>query len=499
MMRGWATLALAILVGALAFYIYKSDFASPDAEFDPKAIHPFNVSDVNSLLLSAERSPWSKKQKEILFRLEKNEDGDGLWILDYLGKKLADPITIESVLNQYSNFVVEDVVTKNIDSPAEGEAQISRSQMKNYGLDSPERTIEIGFNNSDPLKISFGNKTTIGRNLFVSITKSGITGIYMADQASADFFLKNLWEWRQKRIVKFIYSDVDSLSLKEKKKNKPLNFIRAGQKNGVSLWKITSPKELSGEGDTIEAYLSSIAYLNATSVAFEQSDLPIVSKITSKEPDLEISVLATVESKKKNFNIKFWKEARSNAYYVSSPAREEILRVNENDYKRIIKSVNELRDKRILSHDSRNKIDELKIVYPAGVNVEELTNNKEFIFQKESGDWKLKGLEGWKAKSGSVSEFLDDLNAAKAEDFLDQLKLDPILELILFSKNENAKTKLILYMNKEKSGSKIYGRAENQNEFFKFPSIMEQKLPFNILSIVEKSKVSSNQESIKNN
>jgi len=222
-MRAWVTLALIIIVSVLGYKVYESDFSEKKSGFNAKAIYPFDVKKADSIVLTSKNSPWSSRQREILFSKKSGEDSR--WNLEYLGNKPADETTIISFLNSFSNLIPEEIVTENVDS--QKDTTVTRGRLKEYGLDSPMRILEIGLKDEDPLKVGFGISTSIGNQIFASITKSGKTGVYMIGKSGYGFFDKKLWDWRQKRVGRFLYSDVTSLMLKSSKSKLPIKIKKS--------------------------------------------------------------------------------------------------------------------------------------------------------------------------------------------------------------------------------------------------------------------------------
>lgn len=190
-------------------------------------------------------------------------------------------------------------------------------------------------------------------------------------------------------------SDVQELTLK-KKDGSSVTVQRSGGK-----WVVTAPQQLPADQDAISSMLSSLSPLTADSVVEEKTSDP--GKYGLETPRLTVAVK---EKNGKSNMISFGDDVPAGSLvYVREGDSPKIYAIASSVRSSFDKSLNDVRDKRLLTFDS-NKLTQIELTRPKSV----------IVFAKTNGsDWQIEKPKPYRADNFQVEELLRKLTDAKMD------------------------------------------------------------------------------------
>jgi uncharacterized protein DUF4340 len=196
-------------------------------------------------------------------------------------------------------------------------------------------------------------------------------------------------------ILKFDQNAINRVELK-KKDAEPILLT----KNDAGAWQITEPKPLRADQSTVSGVLSSLSSLNSDRVIEDKaSDL---KRYGFDPPSLEADIS---EKDKKTKKLLFGDDTFSgSAVYAMLAGDPRLFTVSTYTKNAIDKSLNELRDKRLLTVDS-DKIS----------RVELLRKNQDIEFGRSKDEWQILKPKPLRADNTQVDELVRKLTDARMD------------------------------------------------------------------------------------
>lgn len=196
------------------------------------------------------------------------------------------------------------------------------------------------------------------------------------------------------KILNFKQDDLTAIDIK--KKDEPELAL---EKSGGS-WKITQPKPLNADQESVSTVASTLSSLNADRVVEDRAgDL---KPFGLADPGLQIGV--TLKDNKKSQLFIGDATPTGNDYYAKLEGDPRVFTIESYNRSSLDKSATDLRDKRLLTLD----LDKASQI--------ELSSGKQDItFARNKEEWQILKPKPWRADSFAVDELVQTLKDAKLE------------------------------------------------------------------------------------
>jgi hypothetical protein len=146
-----------------------------------------------------------------------------------------------------------------------------------YGLDADERALRFGAGD-EKFTLRTGNETPVGSNTYVSV--DGQAPVYAVPSYRVTSLQKSLEDLRDKRILRFDTSAIDSVSAS-------WPGGRVELRRGDDEWRMEAPVEGPADQAAVDALLSDLSYLRATGFV---DDPPSDRKLGLVKPDFHVAL-----------------------------------------------------------------------------------------------------------------------------------------------------------------------------------------------------------------
>lgn len=196
------------------------------------------------------------------------------------------------------------------------------------------------------------------------------------------------------KILSLNEADITQLSIK--KKGEPeINLA-----NSDGTWKITEPKPLGADQQSVSSMLSTLASLNADRMIEEKVSNP--AEYGLAEPALEVDV--TTKDKKTQKLLVGDQTPTGSASYAMLSGDPRVFTLASYNKSSIDKTAGDLRDKRLLTADL-DKVSQIELV----------TEKQDITFGRNRDEWQILKPKPCRADSFQVEELIRALRNAKLE------------------------------------------------------------------------------------
>jgi hypothetical protein len=198
------------------------------------------------------------------------------------------------------------------------------------------------------------------------------------------------------KVIDVPEAQIQSVDLKKKDAAAPLTITRTGGK-----WVITSPENYTADQDAVSSLISALSPITADSVVEEKTTDP--SKFGLNHPSLTV----TVHRKDGKTNeLLFGDDVPAGSLvYAEASGSPKTYSLATSVKNSLDKSVNDLRDKRLLTFDT-NKLTRLELI----------SGRSDVEFGKSnSNDWQIIKPQPYRADSFQVEELLRKVGEAKMD------------------------------------------------------------------------------------
>jgi len=394
-----------------------------------------------------------------------NFDGQGKWKTIEPAKDKGDAANIGAFLSAMKNLTpVEQVDIEASESLTE------------YGLDKPNAMVEFklkGSSNIDYIKL--GNASVIGSNVY-AYTSMSPQKIFLVASNFSEQMKKDFFHWRNKKFFPTLEAnEVKVLSWRNKKKN-IFEFEHQGEN-----WFFKKPIQAKTNQQIIDGLLNTILYLQVEKIAFDDKTSIDAKKILQQEPILQVFL----ESEKKSELIFYKKNKKESGvkeqYYAVSPERNNIALVDAAALDRFNRDLIAFRDRKILSLEEKNSIEQLELHFPK--------EKKQITLERSGADWKRKDRSEWKGilSQTRIKNFIDALGIAEAVNIVTEKNnpLDKYVDLkLVITKNDKTKRDFRFLL---KSKRYAVTKGELANEFKLMGEDFLKVLPIRFNDLEEKA------------
>ncbi len=399
-----------------------------------------------------------KKEKETAAQLVpiKKEDVTGV-ILKRLAKgviihaRKADNgwKIIEPIQTDGDRFAIEGIINSVVTSKINRVVAQDTTSLQDFGLKPPEGIIVLMTKSGKKDTLFVGSKNPTGSFLFVRRDhqpKVELTSTSMSYEVS-----KNLFDFRDKTVLKFEKENVDKLDLKVPKGHYVV------EKTGKS-WMIRSPVHKKADQTEVEKLLNKVK--NARVRKFVVENAASLAKYGLLHPKYVFTVFLKPNQSKKTLLI--GKKEDKDTVYAKDDSRNPIMSIPKIVPEGLNISLYDLRDKKILNF-KRDNLSKVELIYP----------DSTIICQKDtSNNWMITFPDSAKTKSWKISSLLSGLKDLKAKEFPGEGKIlfaraglkKPRLQVRLYDKDRKFVESLLIGKNYD--SKKTYVTNKQKEEIF---------------------------------
>jgi hypothetical protein len=304
---------------------------------------------------------------------------DGGWRIEKPVKTEGDESTINSLLTTLANLKKDREFT------------IKKSELANFGLSRPVLTVHLKDNNGVEDVLRYGDETNIESKIFVSKID---TLIYTVPAHTKNSIDKNLFDWRDKSVIKINRNDIRELHLKNRFGS--FQLLKEGPD-----WHLKSPIEAKADDSNISTILSKLESGKAKSVVSETLDQPADYQLNKPAYEVDIYVGEGRAHQRIIFSA-----LEDNSAYGKDDGRPHVFTVDSTFLKAFNKSVMELRNKKFAEFDKDN-----------ADKIEAWQGDSLITLIKDSSDtWVIQDTV--KLKTWKVNSYLNSLTGLTAKKYI---------------------------------------------------------------------------------
>ncbi|NOY77568.1 MAG: DUF4340 domain-containing protein [Calditrichaeota bacterium] len=370
------TLILLVILIAISAYVYFYEIKGGEERKKEKEaaaeLLPIKKDDVSEVILE-------RPADHVRIHAKKTDDQ---W-------KIIEPIETEG-----DKFAIEGLINSVLNSKVNRVVAHDTSSLQDFGLKPPEGIIILSTKSGQHDTIFVGSKNPTGSFLF--IRKNHQPEVELTSTSMSYEVKRNLFDFRDKTVLKFEKENVDKLDLKVPKGH----YIV--EKTGES-WMITSPVRKKADKAEIGKLLNKVK--NARVRKFVVEKAPSLAKYGLSHPKYVFTVFLKPNQSRKTLLI--GKKEDKETVYAKDDSRNPIMSIPKSVPDGLNVSLFDLRDKTIL-HFKRENLSKIELIYP----------DSTIICQKDtSGNWMITFPDSAKTKSWKMSSLLSSLKNLKAKEF----------------------------------------------------------------------------------
>lgn len=201
------------------------------------------------------------------------------------------------------------------------------------------------------------------------------------------------------KILSLSQSDITGLTI-HRKTEPPVDLSR----NNSGVWQITVPKSLAADQDSVSSVLSALSSLNAERLLEEQASDLASYGLTA--PSVEIDV--TSKNNKTQKLLIGDQTPSGNAFYAVLAGDHRLFTVASYTKSSVDKTVDDLRDKRLLTADF-DKVSQVELITQRPEKKQDVT------FARNKDAWQILKPAPYRAESYKVEDLVRSLKEAKME------------------------------------------------------------------------------------
>jgi hypothetical protein len=296
------TIALAVLLAALAGYYYFFELGKSDTKPSDKLLN-FKPEDAAGVALDF-------PGRAIVLQ----RDAQGRWKLAAPLQAPADDQTVASIVSILSTSDIKRTLDK----------KPSQEDLKNFGLAPPTVKVTVTLKSGLTLPIlNVGAKTPIGDSTYAQ--RANDPAVYLTDGSLSFALDRQPEDLRDKSILPLPQEPIARLEINAG--GKPLVLT----KDEKEQWKIEAPIQAPANGEAVNQYIFALARLQARSFIDNPSD---PRKYGMDKPAVKVTLggaggktLAAIEAGKSG-----------NAWFARRDGETTIFAIDENSYKSLVKT-----------------------------------------------------------------------------------------------------------------------------------------------------------------
>jgi len=358
--------------------------------------------------------------------------------------KIVEPVETEG-----DKFAIEGIINSVVTSKVNRVVAEDTSSLQDFGLKPPEGIIVLSTKSGKKDTVFVGSKNPTGSFLFIRRDhqpKVELTSTSMSYEVT-----KNLFDFRDKTVLKFEKENVEKLDLKVPRGHYVV------EKTGDS-WMITSPVRKKADQTEVDKLLNKVK--NARVRKFVVENAASLSQYGLLYPKYVFTVFLKPNQSKKTLLI--GKKETKDTVYAKDDSRNPIMSIPKSVPEGLNISLYDLRDKKILNF-KRDDLSKIELIYP----------DSTIICQKDTTEnWMITFPDSAKTKSWKMSSLLSGLKNLKAKEFPGEEKSlfaraglkKPQLQVRLYDKDDKFVESLLIGKNYD--SKKAYVTNKEKKEIF---------------------------------
>lgn len=334
----------------------------------------------------------TRQDEEILLKKQ-----DDTW---KILQPVADTVDEQAVNNLVSQFV-EAERAQTITDKASNDAD--------FGLDTPELVVLMkGAQEEQAFMLSFGSETPVGSEFYTRVgDEPAVITVSSGLKTNLD---KTLYDLRDKTILDFDSTQIKQAVFTIKNPDTELReTITLTQTDDV--WDITTPKEFKADTAKMEALLSKIK--NSQVKAFVAEAPEDLARYGLAQPDIQLMLVVGDDNTQETLLLGAADE-EENGIYAKHEAGENVFLVPMDLIGEFPESINDLRDKALLSYDNDN-VQKIELVSGDETIVLDL---EQPAAEDTESLWKIVQPGELKADTAKIRTWLWDVQDVTVEQFV---------------------------------------------------------------------------------
>lgn len=385
----WTRIIAAALILALAgagyFYLEESQPVRED-ESEREKLFDFKADDITGVAIE-------RPGKETI-TIEKKEDS---------GWEITSPIKTPADEGMVS------VATRGVSS-LESVRKIEKpGAMKDFGLDEPT-VVEIKLKDGGSQVVKIGALNPMGQKHYITV--GGRDGVFMVMRSSVDEMVKNLYDFRNKKLFRIPKEEVAKLTVRRDEMT--IKVVKE-KDEGEDRWKLVSPVEADADSAKVERLIDELVITRASGFVEEAAE--DYAKYGLDKPEVEVTLSGAKEEAETTLLIGEITEGGGRMARLSDSST--VVRLPGEIYGALPSAADDLRDMALARFD-REKIKKITI----------LTEKERTVLVPKKGigpenDWSIIEPVKDQADDVAVSGFLSGLSEARGLRHVAEAGYDP--------------------------------------------------------------------------
>jgi Domain of unknown function (DUF4340) len=376
MKRYWPTALMAVILVALAFYLYLVEFPAQQTqqrqESAKKKVVSIEERQITSVIFRADRD-------ELVFE----RTADKGWLLIKPIQAEADNREIQSLIRAVVLGSVHRVVDEN---PAD---------LTPFGLDKPVAVVTIKTGLTEET-LSIGDTGPLSSTLYVLRTSDH--SLLLTDLAPKDFVNKSLMTFRKKDVLRLTSGDIDRVRLTYP--TTEIVLYRVSDKPKPK-WKIRYPVEADADLNEVRMLLFRLEDLKAMSIVDPGPARDALAR-TLNQPKVKVT-LHTPDGEQA---VKLYQpDPSTGEAFAETTSEAPLYRINPTFVRDFTKELYHLQDKRLLGAEE-NDIALLSVK----------TRGEAYTLINQNGDWVLEDRPTDKVDQQAIHLFLSRVVSVPSEE-----------------------------------------------------------------------------------
>ncbi len=468
--RNQLYLALALFVLGSAAYWLEFTHKPATEEKEERAKKVFDLKDrqIGSITVQGDGKSFELRCLDADKKQCKPGD-NSRWELVAPIKTTADDSNANALVSSLNNLNPSETIPLKDESPEK-----RATLLKEYGLD-PEsqktaRKVTLSVD-SEPVSIVLGATHPIGEGIFALRSAGGKideTLVYVIPGFFKTTFDRDATYWRNKKLFDFAAADARSFRIEGSK----------GKIEGIkkdSDWSLSGPgeKDLAGDTESIEAFLSAVSYLTARDFVTEAK-----AKGAKPAGKITIDVAAPGSKEPKTFSLALSeiaganpKDKGSRRLFAKASTQSELVELEPGAKERLDKGLKDLRQTKLISSLERYSVKRLEF-WGGELGKEPL------VIVSKDGKWSYEaGSPASKEVSGDkVQALLEKLSGNRVKEFLNQAGEEAKALHIVLGDEKNPKKRHFIFW---KKGADLFAKdmSSSRKEILKVDPTIASELP----------------------
>lgn len=345
----------------------------------------------------------------------------------------ANYFAVNRILNQLQ--FIEEKATFTLD-----EIQRTGQDLGDFGLDQPILEISISEDNANPIRLSIGNTTEIGNNIY--LLGPDQQQIYVVSRNVIDSLLVDLMDLRNREIYNIPVFEIDALSvLIDTTQSQTGNDLRVYLKRTNAGWLFEAPITAEADPTLVANTINALASTKVIRFIQPEASDPVLQGLNA--PSMRITINGNKRSQTLLLGNKEIGEKGEDNYFAQLEGNPSIFTVDAAAFDQLREAQEALRERNFMQFNPEAL---------TAINISE--NGTQVRLQKiETGGWHViqgknetTAIQPYHADPTIIAQLISDLQNTKASGFaidapdqtdLNQMGFDqPRRTVTLFLQNE---------------------------------------------------------------